>query len=194
MAPVNQPEHAMSDKPDNPNARKQRLKQVAQEATILAEAYRLRLVGRLWWANLSLVVLPAVCATAAAIFAAGPGGLDKEWSRIVAAWLAGLAAVLTAIHKSLKCEEYQVECLRLGSGFEAIAARAESARVATENADDPKSDELKDLTERFATLKESAKSVLPNVYIRKAEKRTTYYLYPTNGGNADIVHAPERSA
>ena len=48
------------------------LTHVKSQATVFAEAYRLRLVGRLWWTNLLLVVLPAVAATAAAVFAARP--------------------------------------------------------------------------------------------------------------------------
>ena len=44
--------------------------EIKSQATVLSEAYRLRLIGRLWWANFILVVLPAASATAAAIFAA----------------------------------------------------------------------------------------------------------------------------
>ena len=140
-----------------------------------------------------LVVLPAVCATAAAIFAAGGVGMDSNWSKFLAAGLAGLAAVLTAIHKSLKCEEYQAECLRLGPAYEGIAARADSAQASSKQ-DDPRFDELKELTERFATLKESAKAPLPDTYISKAEIRTGYELYRKRVTNADNSHAPERNA
>src|SRR5262249_51894941 len=106
----------MSDsKTGSADARKQRFKEIEQQARVFAEAYRLRLVGRLWWANLAFVVSPAVCAAAAAIFAAGgAGGIGAEVSKGLAAGLAGLAAILSAVHKSLKCEEYQGECLRLG--------------------------------------------------------------------------------
>jgi hypothetical protein len=84
-----------------------RLEEMKSQATILSEAYRLRLVGRLWWANLFLAVLPAASATAAAIAAL------KNTYPYLTAGLAGGAAVLTAIHRALKCEEYQAECLRL---------------------------------------------------------------------------------
>lgn len=182
----------MPDKTDNPEARKQRFKEIEHEAKVLAEAYRLRLVGRLWWTNLLLVVLPAVCATAAAIFAAGGAGRNKDLSAW-AAGLAGVAAVLSAIHKSLKCEEYQAECLRLGSAYEGIAARADSAQAPPEQ-EDPRLDQLKDLTDRFATLKESAKAPLPDTYISKAEIRTGYKLYRKRVTNADNSPAPERNA
>lgn len=158
--------------------RQQRLHEIEQQAKVLAEAYRLRLVGRLWWANLTFVVTPAVCATAAAIFAAGGAGMNADVSKALAAGLAGLAAVLTAVHKSLKCEEYQAECLRLGPAYDAIAARADSAQAVPEGTN-PTHDELKDLTEKFATLKESAKAPLPNKYISQAEILTGYKLYGT---------------
>jgi len=156
--------------------REQGFKEIEQQAKVLAEAYRLRLVGRLWWANLTFVVTPAVCATAAAIFAAGGAGIGTEVSRPLAAGLAGLAAVLSAVHKSLKCEEYQAECLRLGPAYDAIAVRARSAQAVTEG-DNPTYEELKDLTEKFATLKESAKAPLPNKYISKAEQNS-YRIQP----------------
>ena len=159
----------MSDKAANADARKQRFNEIEREARVLAEAYRLRLVGRLWWANLAFVVLPAVFATGAAIFAAGGAGIKENWSRGLAAGLAGLAAVLSAVHKSLKCEEYQTECLRLGPAYDAVAVRAASAEVSPDQ-DDPRFDALKNLTEKFATLKESARAPLPNKYIKKAEK------------------------
>src|SRR5689334_5834831 len=49
------------------------LRRTKLDCEVLAEAYRLRLVGRLWWANMALVVLPAAGATAAAVFAASAG-------------------------------------------------------------------------------------------------------------------------
>jgi hypothetical protein len=158
----------MSDKAANADARKQRFNEIEREARVLAEAYRLRLVGRLWWANLAFVVLPAVFATGAAIFAAAGGtGEFVNKSRGLAAVLAGLAAVLSAVHKSLKCEEYQTECQRLGPAYDAIAEWADSAQISPEQ-DDPRFDELKNLTEKFATLKESARAPLPDKYIKKA--------------------------
>src|SRR5262245_60546994 len=105
--PRYQSQQTMPNKPDNPDSRTRRFIDIKREATLLAEAYRLRLVGRLWWANLAFVVLPSVCAAAAAIFAAGGAGMNPRLAEALAAGLAGLAAVLSAVHKSLKCEEYQ---------------------------------------------------------------------------------------
>jgi len=149
------------------------LTNVKSEATVFAEAYRLRLVGRLWWTNLLLVVLPAVCATAAAVFAARPETSGSGFGPPVAAWLAGSAAVLTAVHRALKCDEYQGECLRLSQEYRSIAAVADSALSGPEG--DPQS--LKNLSDKFALLTESAKAPLPTSYIHAAEKRTGYTLY-----------------
>jgi hypothetical protein len=180
----------MPNKPDNPDARTQRFIEIEREATLLAEAYRLRLVGRLWWANLAFVVFPSVCAAAAAIFAAGGAGMNADLAKALAAGLAGLAAVLSAVHKSLKCEEYQNECLRLGAAYDAIAARAGSAELSP-TPDDSKSDELKDLTEKVATLKENAKAPLPDKYITKARRSIAEKKHATN---ADVSQAPKGSA
>ncbi|MEK6324464.1 MAG: hypothetical protein AABN33_22720 [Acidobacteriota bacterium] len=180
----------MRDKPDYPDARTHRFVEIEREATLLAEAYRLRLVGRLWWANLAFVVLPSVCAAAAAIFAAGGAGMNADVAKALAAGLAGLAAVLSAVHKSLKCEEYQNECLRLGAAYDAIAARAASAELSP-TPDDSKSDELKDLTEKMATLKESARAPLPDKYIAKARSSIAERKHATN---ADVSQAHKGSA
>jgi len=148
-------------------ARQQRLAQIEREATVLAEAYRLRLVGRLWWANLMLVVSPAAFATAAAIFAAKPEFMNPLVASPLAASLAGAAAVLSAIHKALRCEEYQAECVRLGTAYQRIAILAS----------DP-DQSLKDITEEFAKVAETAKAPLPNKYIAKAEDRSRHKPYP----------------
>lgn len=183
----------MSDQADNPDIRKQQFKELEQQARILAEAYRLRLVGRLWWANLMFVVTPAVFATAAAIFAAGGAGVRADVSKALAAGLAGLAAVLSAVHKSLKCEEYQSECLRLGPAYDAIATRADSAQ-AIPKGNDATHDELKDLTEKFATLKESAKAPLPQKYILEAEDLTKYKLYSNTYNQCRGLRCPLTNA
>src|ERR1035437_191570 len=92
------------------------LEEVRRRATVRSEAYRLRLLGPLQWANLVFMVLPATLATAAAVFAAGP-------NNTLGAWLAGASAVLTVVHKTLKCDEYQAECLRLHQRYRSIADR-----------------------------------------------------------------------
>src|SRR4051812_26668458 len=97
------------------------LQEIRDRSRIYAEAYRLRLIGKLWWANLIFQVLPAALATAAAVFAAGDFDNKK-----LAAWLAGASAVLTTVHKTLKCDEYQAECLRLNQHYRGIAVLCES--------------------------------------------------------------------
>jgi hypothetical protein len=146
-----------------------------QQATVLSEAYRLRLVGKLWWANVIFVVVPAVFGTAAAALAAA-SSTSSGGSRltVVAAFLAGGAAVLTAVHKALGCDEYQAECLRLSQGFQSIRIRSE-ARLA-ESHPDPKA--VNKLAAEYARLTESAKAVLPDVYIQKAKDQTGYKRYP----------------
>ena len=150
------------------------LTQVKREATLLAEAYRLRLVGRLWWANLAFVVLPAVFATAAAIFAASSssGGEVATTLAAMAAILAGLAAVLSAIHKALKCDEYQAECARLGPAYKAIAILADSAQASLDLA------ESKNVAKQFAELARSNRAPLPDEYLAKAIERIDNNLKP----------------
>ena len=68
------------------------LEQIRRQALVLSEAYRLRLTGILWWANLLLVATPAAAATAAAYFAGESSAIKNHyvWTGI----LAGGAAVL----------------------------------------------------------------------------------------------------
>jgi hypothetical protein len=110
-----------------------------------------------------LVVIPAAFATAAAGFAAKTSSSGTAATAIAAAWLAGSAAVLTAIHRALKCDEYQSECLRLSHAYQSIAILADSA-LANES-----EDAVKAITSKLEMLAESAKAALPNAYIRKAE-------------------------
>ncbi|MDX8129056.1 hypothetical protein QLH52_17285 [Methylomonas sp. OY6] len=49
------------------------------------------------------------------------------YSMPLVSFLAALAAVLTTIHKALKCEEYQAECLRLSQAYQSIAVAADAA-------------------------------------------------------------------
>jgi hypothetical protein len=173
------PSEGISDgPPSNGGGDPKWLVRTKSHATILSEAYRLRLVGRLWWANLIFVVLPAVFSTTAAIFAAlaGKGGAASgpvSWAAGLAAGLAGAAAVLVAIHRALKCEEYQAECLRLSQSYQSIAIWADSALSSP--AKDPRS--LEDLTKKYELLTENAKAPLPTIYIRKAEELTGLKLY-----------------
>lgn len=166
----------MSDLRHSPVDTRQWLMSAREQATVLSEAYRLRLVGKLWWANFFFVVVPAVFGTAAAALAAAASTTSSGGNRvtILAAFLAGGAAVLTAVHKALGCDEYQAECLRLSQGFQSIRIRAE-ARMA-ESSPDPKA--VTKLAAEYARLTESAKAVLPDVYIQKAKDQTGYKRYP----------------
>ncbi|MBM3235985.1 hypothetical protein FJZ31_06760 [Candidatus Poribacteria bacterium] len=88
-----------------------------------------------------------------------------------------------AIHKALKCEEYQAECLRLSQAYHGIAIEAEAALSTPEV-----HKSLQELTKKLATLAESAKAPLPNTYIAKAEKRTGYTLYGQRTPGAGAEH------
>jgi len=132
------------------------LEQTRARATVLAEAHRLRLTGRLWWANLMFVVVPAVLSTGAAIFAARPDFTIK--SIPPASVMAGVAAILLAIHKALKCDEYQDECLRLSQRYEAVATSADSALFGPEAEHEQV---RKDLTTELGELARSARAQLP---------------------------------
>jgi hypothetical protein len=148
------------------------LQRTILEAKVLAEAYRLRLVGILWWANLGLIGVPAAFGTAAAAFAVAANGAadGKGWAALVAACLAGIAAFLTAFHKAFKCDEYQAECLRLSQAYRSIAIQADS--ILSNGSSD-----LEDFASKLTALTESGKAPLPSSYIRKAEELTGYKLY-----------------
>ena len=153
------------------------LEETRSHAKLLSEAYRLEMT-RLWWANLMFVVFPAVFSTAAAILAAVPeakvGGLFGGWLLPPASILAGLAAILVAVHKALKCDEYQAECLRLSQFYRSIAESAGSALSRPEHERPSHQEQIaKDLKQ----LTESVKALLPTRIISKAEAKTGVTLY-----------------
>ena len=167
-----------NDARDGPVDTRQWLMFTRQQATVLSEAYRLRLVGKLWWANVVFVVVPAVFGTAAAALAAAASSTNSSgnWLTLVAAVLAGAAAVLTAVHKALNCDAYQAECLRLSQAFQSIRIRSEAMLAEFTSNPDPKG--VSKLAAEYARLTESAQAVLPDVYIRKATDLTGYKRYP----------------
>jgi hypothetical protein len=147
-------------------------------ATLVAEGYRLEL-SRLWWANLMFVVIPAVLSTAAAIVAALPETKAQDFVifslRVPpASAFAGGAAILMAIHKSLKCDEYQAECVRIGQSHKSIAISAESALSRPEG---ERAVHQAHIAKRLEELTEGAKARLATSIIRKAEKITGTKLY-----------------
>src|SRR4051812_5395250 len=143
------------------NDTSQWLGQTKSQATVLSEAYRLRLSG-LGQVNLIFMVLPAALSTAAAGFSALPR--VSIFSPPAGSALAGTAAILLAIHKALKCDEYQAECLRLSQAYQSIAIAAESALLGPEGERDL---HKKRLTDKLEVLTESVKAQLPSRCIRE---------------------------
>ena len=146
------------------------LDEIKSRSTLLSEAYRLQL-GRLWWANLIFVVVPAVLSAAAAVVAAmkPPHGFfvfDADLP--YASAFAGIAAVLIAVHKALKCDEYQAECLRLAQAYESIAI---AAGYAVSRPADERQEQQKRISEKMEGLAEGAKAQLPTGIMQSAEKR-----------------------
>jgi hypothetical protein len=140
-------------------------------AELVAEAYRLAL-SRLWWANLMFVVFPAVLSTAAAIFAALPqdaaGSLTLgTLSLPLASVFAGLAAILMAVHKALKCDEYQAECLRLAQVHQSIAISAGSALSRPES---ERAGHQQRIALKLEEVTEGAKARLATRIMRRAER------------------------
>jgi len=154
------------------------LQQTEVRAALVSEAYRLEL-SRLWWANLMFVVVPAVLATAAAIVAALPDSKTEDFAIFAlkippAAAFAGVAAILVTIHKALKCDEYQAECLRLAQLHQSIAIAAGAALSRPEG---ERASRQERIARRFEELTESAKARLSTAIIRKAEKRSGAKFY-----------------
>src|SRR5262249_32677168 len=147
-------------------------------ATLVSEGYRLEL-SRLWWANLLFVVVPAVLSTAAAIVAALPEGKAPELQLFSlsippASAFAGMAAILIAVHKALKCDEHQAECLRLGQLHQVVAMSAGSALSRPEG---ERAAHQERIAGRLEEITESARARLSTSIIRKAEKRCGTKLF-----------------
>jgi hypothetical protein len=137
----------------------------------LSEGYRLEL-EQLWWANLTFVVAPAVASTAAAIIAAIPAGrlgsLFQGWFLPPASILAGLAAILVTVHKALKCDEFQAECIRLAQEFQTIA---EMAAVALARPAEERLDAQASIGKELCLLVKNARARLPTRMWKRADKR-----------------------
>ena len=119
-------------------------------ASELGKAYKLQREG-LWWPNLVTLVLPAILSTVAAIVVALPNQY-LIYSVPLGSILAGSSAVLITIHKVLKCEEYQAECLRLSGAYNSITIDVESAINSSRN----HSEELSRLSGKMTRLLENA--------------------------------------
>jgi hypothetical protein len=147
------------------------LEETKARSELISEGYRLEL-SKLWWANLMFVVIPAVLSTAAAIFAALPQ--DKAGNLAIgtlvlplASVFAGVAAILMAVHKALKCDEYQAECLRLAQLHQSIAISAGSALSRPEG---ERTAHQERIAEKLEEATEGAKARLPTGIMRKAER------------------------
>jgi len=119
------------------------------------------------------VAVPAVLSAAAAVVAAlkpkhGLTLFDIEVP--YASAFAGTAAVLIAVHKALKCDEYQAECLRLGQAYESVAI---AAGYAVSRPMEERGDQQKRISDKMEGLAEGAKAQLWTGIIQKAEKRLT---------------------
>lgn len=159
------------------------LQETKARSGLISEAYRLEL-SKLWWVNLLFVVIPAVLSTAAAIVAALPpdkaGPLEiGTLSLPLASVFAGVAAILMAVHKALKCDEYQAECLRLAQFHQSIVISAGSALSRPE-------DERTARQERIATELEEAtkgtKARLPTSIMRRAERMSGVKFHAQSAG------------
>ena len=157
------------------------LQETRDRTKLISEAYRIEL-SRLWWANLMFVVVPAVLSTSAAIFAALPQ--DKAGSLAIgnlslplASACAGTAAILMAIHKALKCDEYQTECLRLGQLHQSIAISAGSALSRPEI---ERAEHQKRIAAKLVEVTEGATARLPTRILRRAGQMTgvRYFSLP----------------
>jgi hypothetical protein len=154
------------------------LQETKARSGLISEAYRLEL-STLWWANLMFVVIPAVLSTAAAIFAALPQDTAGKLtigtlSLPLASVFAGVAAILMAIHKALKCDEHQAECLRLAQLHQSIAISAGSALSRPEG---ERTAHQERIAAKLAELTEGAKARLPTRTMRRAERMSGVKFY-----------------
>ncbi len=141
------------------------LSKLGARACVLGKAYQLRREA-LWWSNLATLVLPAVLATAAAIVTAlPPEHVVSILELPLGSALAGMAAILIAVHKALKCEEHQAEGLRLVGAYGSIALDAEAACQSSRN----HGKELSRLSEKMTSVIENATATVPDRYIDRAK-------------------------
>ena len=150
------------------------LNQTKSDARIFSEAYNYRLSG-LSWLNMIFLVLPADLSTAAAIFGTLPPGTGFTVMAIPGhAAMAGAAAILLAIHKAVKCDEYQAECIRLCQCYQSLSISADSALCGPEVKRESHQERL---TEEWKALAAGAQALLPARYIKKAEAIVGSKLY-----------------
>jgi len=96
------------------------------------------------------------------------GATYQGWFLPPASILAGLAAILVAVHKALKCEEYQAECLRLAQSYQAIA---ESAASALSRPADERAARQERIAKELTELTSSVRARLPTRILHRADER-----------------------
>ena len=111
----------------------------------------------------------------------GPGadGVASTWAWSplgipLASVFAGVAAMLMAIHKALKCEEYQAECLRLAHLHQSIFILAGSALSRPEG---ERAAHQERIAAKLEGVTEGAKARLPTRIMRKAERMSGVKFY-----------------
>ncbi|BDM83086.1 hypothetical protein [Acaryochloris marina] len=99
-------------------------KELSREAKYNSRIYQKR-QNRLIAPNLITVLLPALLSTIVAIISGIEAYSKVDIAGIpVASLLSGLSAILITIHRTLKCDEYQAECLRLANLYDSISTEA----------------------------------------------------------------------
>ena len=141
------------------------LQHLSTYSCVLGKAFQLRR-DSLWWTNLVTLVLPAILTTLVAILSAIPNAdLTPVFGVPITSVMAGAAAILIAVHKAMKCEEYQAECLRLSRVFSSIALEAELALRSSRALPG----ELNRLSDKLTSTLESMTATVPDRLVRKAE-------------------------
>ncbi|MCX5042842.1 hypothetical protein OG921_06630 [Aldersonia sp. NBC_00410] len=114
-------------------------------------------LARLKRTNLITVLLPVTLSMIAG--AAILGDLLGTSTTTVAGIAALLGGLLTAVHKGLKCEAHQAECLRLQSAYCGFKTRYEALLVASRDA---RIDRLAEVDQQLAQLRESVQATVPD--------------------------------
>lgn len=140
------------------------LNKQAIESRVTARAFDDRL-GFFWYLNLVTALLPAVLAGAATLVPLLPEASPTLFDLPLAPLLSGTAVLLIAVHKALKCDDFQTECRRLGQGHLALAVAADAAVHLPENRI---AHEFERLSVQLSELIKGAKASVPRSYIERA--------------------------
>lgn len=122
-------------------------------------------LARLKRVNLITVIVPVTLSTIAG--AAILGDLLGSSTTTVAGIAALLGGILTAVHKGLRCDEHQAECLRLASGYFGLKTRYESFIVDGQHC----AKDLGDINLALAQLRESVQATVPARFRSRVRER-----------------------